>query len=145
MLNENEDKCKLVWSDNAHLERKKRGPYLTGKIKKSTYFDKYGPSGCFTKAAKGTAKITTFMNKIPEDFEKVFDDTEDEEPNQHDLSERIKSLEVELKKQQNSMSVIEYNKKRAIFEYLRRLSDNNEKGKIKASVEAAQVVFIQNT
>ena len=35
----------LVWSNNAYLERKKRGPYLTGKTKKSNYFDKY----CYDK------------------------------------------------------------------------------------------------
>ncbi len=63
MLSEKEDKYKLVWSDNAEFEQKKHGPYLTGKIKKSTYFDKYRPNNCFTKAAKGTAKITTFLNK----------------------------------------------------------------------------------
>ena len=63
LLSEKEDKYKLVWSDNAEFERKKRGSYLTRKIKKSTYFDKYEPNGCFTKAAKGTAKITTFLNK----------------------------------------------------------------------------------
>src|SRR6266542_6802275 len=62
----NEDKTlekplELVWSDNTHLEQKKRRPYLTGKMKKSTYFDKYGPSGSFTKAAKGIIKISTFM------------------------------------------------------------------------------------
>ena len=32
MLNERK-KVKLVWSNNAYLERKKRGPYLTGKTK----------------------------------------------------------------------------------------------------------------
>src|SRR6185369_16763721 len=53
LLNERK-KVELVWSNNAYLERKKRGPYLTGKTKKSTYFDKYGPSGSFTKATKGT-------------------------------------------------------------------------------------------
>src|SRR5437764_15449517 len=60
LLNERK-KVELVWSNNAYLERKKRGPYLTGKTKKSNYFDKYGPSGSFTKAAKGTKKITTFL------------------------------------------------------------------------------------
>lgn len=73
------------------MEQKKRGPYLAGKTKKSTYFDKYGPSGSFTKAAKGTAKITTFMSKrqsIPDDFDEVLDDMENEEQNhQLDLIE----------------------------------------------------------
>ena len=39
------------------------------------------------------------------------------------------------------MTVTEYNKKRAIFEYLTRLDDNG-KGKMKASTEAVQLVFI---
>ena len=51
LLNERK-KVELVWSNNAYLERKKRGPYLTGKTKKSTYFDKYEPSGSFTKELK---------------------------------------------------------------------------------------------
>ncbi len=39
------------------------------------------------------------------------------------------------------MSVIEYNKKKVIFEYLQRL-DENGKGKMDASMEAAKIVFI---
>jgi len=144
LLSEKEDKYKLVWSDDAEFERKKRGPYLAGKTKKSTYFDKYGPSGCFTKAAKGTAKISTFFQSIPEDFEEVLDDMEDEEKTQLDLNKRIENLKIELKEQKKSLTVTEYNKKRAVFEYLRRLGDNGNE-KIKASVEAAQLCFIEHT
>ncbi|RIA98020.1 hypothetical protein C1645_813409 [Glomus cerebriforme] len=61
----------------------------------------YGPSGSFTKAAKGTAKITTFMSKrqlIPDDFDDVLDDMENEEPNcQLDLNKRIEILKIKLK------------------------------------------------
>jgi len=39
--------------------------------------------------------------------------------------------------------VIEYNKKQVIFEYLRRLDDNG-KGIVKASIEAAKLVFIKS-
>ena len=39
--------------------------------------------------------------------------------------------------------VTEYNKKRAIFEYLRRL-DENGRGKEKASKEAAELVYIEH-
>ncbi|EXX65481.1 uncharacterized protein OCT59_001857 [Rhizophagus irregularis] len=98
LLNEKEafeDKpLELTWSDNTHLEKTKRGPYLTGKIKKSTYFDKYRPNGSFTKAAKGTIKISTFMNNkpIPDDFEDVLDDMDEEERNQLDVGERIENL-----------------------------------------------------
>src|SRR6266498_4394865 len=41
------------------------------------------------------------------------------------------------------MSVIEYNKKRAIFEMLKRV-EKNGKGLIKASIEAAELVFIES-
>ncbi|CAB5168984.1 unnamed protein product [Rhizophagus irregularis] len=98
LLNEKEafeDKpFELTWSDNTHLEKTKRGPYLTGKIKKSTYFDKYRPNGSFTKAAKGTIKISTFINNkpIPDDFEDVLDDMDEEERNQLDVGERIENL-----------------------------------------------------
>ncbi len=115
LLSEKEDKYKLVWSDNAEFEQKKRGPYLTGKTKKSTYFDKYGPSGCFTKAAKGTAKITSFLNKrqvIPDDFDEVLDDMDDmKNEEQNDLKKKLESLKIELKEKQKSLTVAEYNKK----------------------------------
>ncbi|CAI2187218.1 18244_t:CDS:2 [Funneliformis geosporum] len=39
------------------------------------------------------------------------------------------------------MSIIEYNKKRAIFKYLQRL-DKNGRGKMAASLKAAKIVFI---
>src|SRR3989337_3858545 len=113
--NEKEKNCELVWTDSAHLEQKKRGPYLTGTTKKSTYFDKYGPSGSFTKAAKGTLDILTLINK------------QSNPENKHDqlnLKERIEGLRIELKEKQKSFSVSEFNKTRAIFEYLKRLDDN---------------------
>jgi hypothetical protein len=123
------------------LEKTKCGLYLAGKIKKSTYFDIYEPSSCFTKTVKRTAKISTFMNKhqsTPIGFEEVLDDMEDNEQN---LKEKIENLKIELKEQQKSLTVTEYNKKRAIFEYLTRLDDNG-KGKTKASMEVVQLVFI---
>jgi len=98
------------------LEQKKRGPYLIGKTKKSTYFDKYGPSGSFTKAAIGTANILTLINKhksIPDDFDEVLDDMKNEEFNHTllNLKERVENLKVELKEKQKSLTVTEYNKK----------------------------------
>ncbi|PKK59519.1 hypothetical protein RhiirC2_719764 [Rhizophagus irregularis] len=131
--------------NNTHLE-KKRGPYLTRKIKKSTYFDKYGPSGSFTKAAKETIKISTFMNNkpIPDDFEDVLDDMDEEERNQLDIGKRIKNLKTDLKEKQKILTVAEYNRKRAIYEYLKRLGENG-KGKMKASKEAAQLIFVDCT
>ena len=102
------------------------------------------PSGSFTKAAKGTKKITTFLikNPIPDDFDKILGDSEnDEQDNQYNLNERIEILKKELKEQQKVLTVTECNKKRAVFEYLNRLDG---KGKQRASMEAAQLVFIES-
>jgi hypothetical protein len=126
------------------LEKKKHRPYLTGKTKKSTHFDKYGLSGSFTKAAKETIKIITFMNNnklTPDDFEDVLNDMDEEEQNQLDIGERIENLKTELKEQQKNLTAAEYNRKRAIYEYLKRLGEN-EKGKTKVSKEVAQLIFI---
>ncbi len=143
--NEEKNKSKLVWSDNAHLKQKKREPYLTGTIKKLTYFDKYGPSGSFTRAAKGTVNILIFINKqtISDDFDEVLDDVKNEYDDQLNINERIESLKVEFKEKQKKLSVSEFNKKWAIFEYLRRLNDDGN-GKVKASKEAVQLVFIES-
>ncbi|CAG8768508.1 9615_t:CDS:1, partial [Funneliformis caledonium] len=51
----------LVWKDNAVLNKRKRGPYLAGPIKKSTYYDKWGPNGTFTIAASNTKDITGYF------------------------------------------------------------------------------------
>ncbi|CAI2179702.1 1895_t:CDS:2 [Funneliformis geosporum] len=83
-------------------------------MKKSTYFDKYGSSG------------------------------KDEEQNPLDLSEKIEDLKIELKEPQKSLTMAEYTKKWAIFEYLIKLDDNG-KGKMKASMESAQLVFVEGT
>ena len=111
-----EKNCELVWSDSAHLEQKKRRPYLIGKTKKLTYFDKYGPNGSFTKAAIGTANILTLINKhksIPDDFDEDLNDMKNEEFNHTllNLKERVENLKVELKEKQKSLTVTEYNKK----------------------------------
>nr|CAG8612592.1 4606_t:CDS:2 [Entrophospora candida] len=47
-------KLDLIWKDDNLLERTKRGPYMKGKIPKSTYYDKFGPNGVFTKVARVT-------------------------------------------------------------------------------------------
>jgi hypothetical protein len=82
-------------------------------------------------------------NKTPDDFDEVLDDAENEYDDQPNISERIESLRIELQETQKKLSVSEFNKKRAIFEYLRRLDDDG-KGKVKASKEAAQLVFIES-
>ncbi len=62
---------------------------------------------------------------------------------QNNLKKKIESLKMELKEKQKSLTMIEYNKKQAIFEYLKKL-DNNEKGMVKASIEAVELVFIKS-
>ena len=74
-------------------------------------------------------------------------ESEQSESDEEDLYEmnkinaRIKALKEELEGHHNKMKVNEYNKKRAIFEYL-KLLDKNGVGKVKASLNAAQMVFI---
>jgi len=55
--------------------------------------------------------------------------------------QKIKTLKTELEKFHKKISVIEYNKKKAIFKYLQRL-DKNDKEKMNASMEATKIVFI---
>ncbi|KAF0395345.1 hypothetical protein F8M41_010265 [Gigaspora margarita] len=59
-----ETELNLMWKNDSQLEKIKRGPYMKGKTPKSTYYDKYGPNGTFTKAAAGTKKITSFFNNV---------------------------------------------------------------------------------
>lgn len=145
----------LKWTKKAHLEKQRRGSYSNGKTKKSTYYDKYGPNGSFTLAAKGTAKITKYLQPInnvespaslPEDFLDVLDDLDDdddgeEEDQQSNIQEKLEILKEELCTQEKNLSVVEYNKKRAVFEYLNHL-DPNGKGKIRASETSSQLVYI---
>jgi hypothetical protein len=82
---------------------------------------------------------------IPNDFDEIMDlddDDDDDDENYLNLTERIKNLKAELVEQQKTLTVMEYNKKCAVFEYLKRLDDNGS-GKIKASIEAAKLVFIE--
>ncbi|CAI2180062.1 9415_t:CDS:2 [Funneliformis geosporum] len=51
----------IVWKIDNGLEKTKRGSYKIGKTPKSTYYDKYGLNGLFTKAANNTKKITSFL------------------------------------------------------------------------------------
>ncbi len=79
---------------------------------------------------------------LPDDFLEVLDDADDEEQDQlSELWERLEILREELRAQEKNLSVVEYNKKRAIFEYFNHL-DSNGKGKIKASETALQLVYI---
>ncbi len=138
---------KLVWKKDSELEKIKRGRYVTGKTPRSSYYEKYGPTGLFTKAAVNTKKITNFF-KISDqvaniqlnEIEQISSDSEDEVNNRntYQIDEKIRNLKEQLEKQYNQMTVTEYNNKRAVFEYLTRLNN----GKIHASLEAAKIVFV---
>ncbi|CAB4481750.1 unnamed protein product [Rhizophagus irregularis] len=106
---------------------------------------------------------------IPDDFEDVLDDMDEEERNQLDVDTKkpisltknpfltcIVFLMCIIRKQnknfyiqtncptapyQKILTAAEYNRKRAIYEYLKRLGENG-KGKMKTSKEAAQLIFI---
>ena len=84
-------KLDLTWKNKVDKSIGKRDLYMTGKLPKSTYYDKYGPNGSFTKAAKGTAKITSFWNNPAQ----VIDDLDDLE------EEDIWETEVFNKKREN--------------------------------------------
>src|SRR4051794_24821965 len=43
------------------VEKKIRGPYMIGATKKSTWYDKYGPNGSFTKAAANTLQLEKWI------------------------------------------------------------------------------------
>src|SRR2546423_11359400 len=72
--------CNLKWDVNNDFEIKKHGLYKTGKTPRSTYYDKWGPSGSFTKSAIGTSKITSFFpaQSNTDDIIKNLDDLESE-------------------------------------------------------------------
>ncbi|GES73102.1 hypothetical protein RCL_jg2158.t1 [Rhizophagus clarus] len=125
------------------------------KIPKSTYYDKYGPNGTLTKAAVSTEKITNFF-KISNtqvtnpqlsktDTLEVFSSNSESKvvnPYTYKITEKIKDLKEQLEKQHNQLTVVEYNYKRAIFEYLTLLNNNNGHEKIDISLEVAQKIFI---
>ncbi|CAG8612143.1 2679_t:CDS:2 [Racocetra persica] len=124
---------------------------MKGRTPKSTYYDKYGPNGIFTKAAVGTKKITSFFNNIetqvtnlqPNELDKVSSDSESKtDLYVYKINKSVKDLKKQLEQNHGTLTVKEYNYKRAIFEYLSLLSNNNGHGKIKANLEVAQKVFI---
>ncbi|CAB4429755.1 unnamed protein product [Rhizophagus irregularis] len=105
----------------------KRGPYKTGKTPKSTYYDKYGPNGTLTKVAASTEKITNFFK---------ISSTQVTNP------QLSRADTLELEKQYNQLTVVEYNYKRTIFEYLTLLNNNNRRGRIDISLKVTQKIFI---
>src|SRR5581483_4480550 len=117
--------CSLKWDANNEFEKTKQGPYKVGKTPRSTYYDKWGPSGSFTKSAIGTSKITSFFSaklnaddaiKDLDDLESISEQSEISESEENlckiiKIDEKIKVLKRELESQHNKMKVTEYNKK----------------------------------
>ncbi|CAB4408921.1 unnamed protein product [Rhizophagus irregularis] len=105
------------------------------------------------KLAIGTSKITNFFSTQSNTDDEIINldhdildeskQSESEEENLCDVNidVRLKFLKEELENQHNKMKVDEYNKKRAIFEYLKLLNKNGS-GKMKASLSVAQIIFI---
>ncbi|CAJ0844064.1 14051_t:CDS:2, partial [Entrophospora sp. SA101] len=108
---------------------------MKGKTPKSTYYNKYGPSGSFTKAAAGNEKITSLFKVQTKDPEQFRYNTTEE------ALKKITELKEQLEKKHKEMNVIEYNQKRAIYEYLVLLDDKGC-GRIDASLQIAKKVFI---
>ncbi|CAG8724465.1 10503_t:CDS:2, partial [Cetraspora pellucida] len=104
------------WDDTENIETECKTP-------KSTYYDKYGPNGIFTKAAVGTKKITSFFNNVGPQIT----NSQPLEPNELDEISNDSGSETD--------SYASEINKRAIYEYLCLLSKNNGHGKIKASLE----------
>ncbi|CAJ0841352.1 9789_t:CDS:2, partial [Entrophospora sp. SA101] len=140
------------WESDLDLEQEKknkRGLYMKGKVPKSTFYDKWGPSGLFTKAAASASKITTYFpvhnnpsSEINENLELIESSSgsDDNILSNNSIDKKIKDLKVELDKGHN-MIAGEYNKKRSIYEYLKSVEKNNG-NKVKSSSEVAKLVYV---
>ena len=137
----------LKWRPDAKLEIEKRGPYKVGKTPKSTYYDKWEPSGLWTKAAKGTQKLESFFNlqdeSMQEGSQDISSDEEEASMFVQPSEDMVLSLEKDLKENFNGMLAKEYVTKRAIFEYLKHLL--KEEKKIKASMDTVNIVYNSNS
>ncbi|CAI2201367.1 19704_t:CDS:2, partial [Funneliformis geosporum] len=104
------------WDDPEDIEAKiKLNQRLKefSKMPKSTYYDKYDPNGSLTKAAAEDSSSDS-ENKIFNLYT-------------YQIAEKIKDLKKQLEKQHNQLTVVEYNHKKAIFEYLTLLNSNNRR------------------
>ncbi|RGB24274.1 hypothetical protein C1646_773324 [Rhizophagus diaphanus] len=109
------------------------------KIPKSTYYNKYGPSGSLTKAAAGTKKITNFFNNSDTQA------TDLQLFNQDILNDILSDTDSSDLESDIACPLIEYNYKRAIFEYLTLLNNNNGHGKVDINLKVVQKIYIDAT
>ncbi len=118
-----------------------------GKTPKLTYYDKWGPSGLWTEAAKGTQKLESFFNlqdeSMQEGSQDISSDEEEASMFVQPSEDIVLSLEKDLKENFNEMLAKEYVTKRAIFEYLKHLL--KEEKKIKASMDTVNIVYNSNS
>jgi hypothetical protein len=135
----------LKWRPDANLEKSSRGPYKVGKMPKSTYYDKWGPSGSWTAAAKGVPKLENFFSQAEGNNQQVEleQDISSDEENALPSENIVLSLEKDLKENFTTMSANEYVWKRAIFEYSVRLIKGEKK--MKASTEVVKIVYNSNS
>ena len=64
------------------------------------------------------------------------------DPYTYQINEKLQELKEQLEKHHDQLTIFEYNYKRAIFEYLTLLNNNNRCKRINVSLEVAQKVFI---
>ncbi|CAI2200056.1 19552_t:CDS:2, partial [Funneliformis geosporum] len=69
------------------------------------------------------------LNQRLKEFKDSSNDSENKifNPYTYQIAEKIKDLKEQLEKQYNQLTVVEYNHKRAIFEYLTLLNSNNRR------------------
>ncbi|PKK60770.1 hypothetical protein RhiirC2_792843 [Rhizophagus irregularis] len=108
------------WDDLKNME---------GKTLKSTYYDKYSPSGSLTKVAAGTKKITNFFNNSNTQA------TDLQLFNQDTLNDILSDTDSSDSESEVVCPLIKYNYKRVIFEYLTLLNNNNGREKVDISLK----------
>src|SRR6266487_3572909 len=122
----------LVWK-NAERENTRT---IKG-IPKTIYYHKFGTSGSLAKAAKGTHKITNFFASGSLAFSATSTHTSststfsalsvaDKDDAEAILYKRIAQLWNKLLENGQIFTAFEYNRRRAVYEYLIRLNDNGK-------------------
>lgn len=122
----------LVWK-----EPERENTRVIKGVPKTTYYRKFGVSGMLANAAKKTHKITNFFGPTAESSTSV---SSASSGFSNKLDGEITQLREDLLKNGRVLTALEYNERRAVYEYLMRL--DNGHGKIKASQEAANMVYI---
>ena len=125
------------------MEKEKCGPYKIGKTPKSTYYDKWGPSGSWSKAAKGTQKLERSFSRQDGSMQENLLDEEETPVLVWPSEDMVLNLERDLKENFNGMLAKEYIKKRAIFEYLVCLLKGEKK--MKASMDVVNMIYNSNS